>query len=67
MRKYLHIGCGDNLLPKPFINLDIRKKRGDHIWYITDFSKFKKKYKDWGLTKDISTIIREIIKSTKNI
>ena len=28
MRKYLHIGCGDNLLPKPFINLDIRKKRG---------------------------------------
>ena len=28
MKKYLHIGCGDNLLPKPFINLDIRKKRG---------------------------------------
>tara|TARA_B100001167_G_C16755981_1_gene298742 strand:+ start:428 stop:1480 length:1053 start_codon:yes stop_codon:yes gene_type:complete len=44
-----------------------KNRKGDHIWYITDFSKFKKKYKDWGLTKDISTIIREIIKSTKNI
>ena len=28
MRKYLHIGCGANILPKPFKNLDIRKKKG---------------------------------------
>ena len=28
MKKYLHIGCGDNLLPKPFINIDARKKKG---------------------------------------
>ena len=26
--KYLHIGCGDNVLPKPFINIDNRKKKG---------------------------------------
>ena len=26
--KYLHIGCGDNVLPKPFINIDSRKKKG---------------------------------------
>ena len=28
MKKYLHIGCGENLLPKPFINIDVRKKKG---------------------------------------
>ena len=28
MIKYLHIGCGANILPKPFKNLDIRKKKG---------------------------------------
>jgi len=30
--RYLHIGCGTNILPKPFENLDIRKLPGvDHI------------------------------------
>jgi predicted SAM-dependent methyltransferase len=28
MKKYLHIGCGENILPKPFLNLDIRKTGG---------------------------------------
>ena len=27
-QKYLHIGYGDNVLPKPFINLDSRKRKG---------------------------------------
>ena len=27
-QKFLHIGCGDNVLPKPFINLDARKRKG---------------------------------------
>jgi predicted SAM-dependent methyltransferase len=25
--KYLHIGCGNNILPKPFLNIDVRKKK----------------------------------------
>ena len=30
--RYLHIGCGDVILPKPFENLDIRDFEGvDHI------------------------------------
>ena len=30
--RYLHIGCGPNVLPKPFENLDIRELEGvDHI------------------------------------
>lgn len=31
-KRYLHIGCGSNILPKPFENLDIRELEGvDHI------------------------------------
>ena len=30
--RYLHIGCGDVILPKPFENLDTRKMDGvDHV------------------------------------
>ena len=31
-KRYLHIGCGSNILPEPFENLDIREFEGvDHI------------------------------------
>ena len=31
-KRYLHIGCGSNILPEPFENLDIRKFEGvDHV------------------------------------
>lgn len=33
---------------------------GDHIWYISDVSKFKSHYPDWGYKYDIDRIIKEI-------
>ena len=33
---------------------------GDHIWYISDISKFKKHYPDWQQKYDIDMIIKEI-------
>jgi ubiquinone/menaquinone biosynthesis C-methylase UbiE len=31
-KRYLHIGCGSNILPKPFENLDVREFPGvDHV------------------------------------
>lgn len=33
---------------------------GDHIWYISDVSKFKKHYPGWDYTYDIDAIIKEI-------
>ena len=39
-----------------------QKRKGDHIWYITDFSKFKKKYNNWKISKNLKTTIKEIIK-----
>ena len=33
---------------------------GDHIWYVSDVSKFQDHYPKWSLTKDIRTILTEI-------
>lgn len=42
MSRYLHIGCGDNILPDPFENLDDRELAGlDHKSLADDLSKFK--------------------------
>ena len=40
----------------------ISKNRvGDHIWYITDNSKFKKNYPKWRQKYDTKKIIEELI------
>jgi len=36
---------------------------GDHIWYISDVSKFKKDYPNWNYRYNIDDIIDEIIKN----
>ena len=33
---------------------------GDHIWYVSDVSKFQAHYPKWSLTKDVRTILTEI-------
>lgn len=35
-------------------------RSGDHIWYISDLSKFKAKYPDWSITYNVQQILREI-------
>jgi CDP-paratose 2-epimerase len=35
-------------------------RSGDHIWYISDLSKFKAKYPNWSITYDVPKILREI-------
>jgi CDP-paratose 2-epimerase len=37
-----------------------KPRAGDHIWYISDVSKFKKDYPDWDLKYDIDAITEEI-------
>ena len=36
---------------------------GDHIWYISDNSKFKTKHKNWKIKKSLNEIINEILKN----
>jgi len=38
-------------------------RSGDHIWYISDNSKFKKLHKNWKIKKNLKSIISEIVKN----
>lgn len=35
-------------------------RSGDHIWYISDLSKFKQRYPEWAIRYDVPRILREI-------
>jgi CDP-paratose 2-epimerase len=35
-------------------------RSGDHIWYISDLSKFKKRYPNWSIVRDVPQILTEI-------
>jgi CDP-paratose 2-epimerase len=41
-------------------SLSEENRRGDHIWYITDLSKFKSHYPRWDITYDVICILNEI-------
>jgi CDP-paratose 2-epimerase len=36
-------------------------RAGDHIWYISDLSKFRSHYPTWDITYDIDMILREMV------
>jgi CDP-paratose 2-epimerase len=38
-------------------------RSGDHIWYISDVSKFKKHYPEWDYKYNVDQIIKEICNS----
>jgi len=38
---------------------------GDHICYISNMNKFKSHYPTWEITKDLKTILKEIVESSK--
>ncbi|MEO0132238.1 MAG: NAD-dependent epimerase/dehydratase family protein [candidate division WOR-3 bacterium] len=42
-------------------------RRGDHIWYISDISKFKKDYPNWDYTYTLEQIITEIYEFQKTL
>ena len=42
-----------------------KNRTGDHQWYITDNSKFKKHFKNWKLKYNIQKIYKEMIEAEK--
>jgi CDP-paratose 2-epimerase len=46
---------------KPKITYQKEARKGDHILYITDFTKFQKDYPDWQITRKLDDIIDELI------
>jgi CDP-paratose 2-epimerase len=43
-----------------------QSRMGDHIWYISDTSKFKSHYPDWKLTYQVKGILEEIFEENKD-
>jgi CDP-paratose 2-epimerase len=43
-------------------NYELSKENriGDHIWYVSDVTKFKRHYPDWDFEYDIDTILKEM-------
>lgn len=45
---------------KAVIKYDLENRIGDHIWYISDVSKFRKHYPKWNYTYNIDQILEEL-------
>lgn len=45
------------------IEYDTKNRIGDHIWYVSDISKFRRDYPEWEYKYDIDSILKEICES----
>tara|TARA_Y100000389_G_scaffold204967_1_gene261373 strand:+ start:15986 stop:17065 length:1080 start_codon:yes stop_codon:yes gene_type:complete len=55
------INIGKNITGNKFqYSYSPKPRIGDHIWYVTDLTKFKKDYPDWKITYDINLIMTEM-------
>lgn len=52
---------------KAKIKYDPKNRIGDHIWYISDISKFKNHYPGWEYTYDCDDILEELCKFAKEV
>lgn len=46
---------------QPTISYNDQARVGDHICYITNFTKFRKKYPNWGISRTLESIVDELI------
>ena len=44
-----------------------QNRAGDHIWWISDVSKFKQHYPEWGFKYNIKSILQEIYEVQKDV
>ena len=40
-----------------------KNRSGDHIWYISDNSKFQNQHKNWAIKRGLNSIISEIVEN----
>jgi len=58
------IDIGEKIVNKPMhYEYSQTSRIGDHVWYVSDLSKFKKDYPNWNLTYGIEEIMIEIYHS----
>jgi CDP-paratose 2-epimerase len=59
MLEAIHM-CEEIVGRKMNYSLSDEHRRGDHMWYVSDLSKFKNHYPDWEITYDVPEILKEI-------
>ncbi len=56
----------ENMTKKPMkISYDQVNRKGDHMWWISNFSKFKIDYPSWSIKYDLKDLIEEILEEQK--
>ena len=50
---------------KLFYTVSDQAREGDHIWWVSDVSRFQNDYPDWTYRYDLETIIEEIVEATQ--
>ena len=56
----------EGITSRPFQSQYVdENRRGDHIWWISDCSRFQKHYPDWKLQYDVPRILKEIFEQNK--
>ncbi|HLM61724.1 MAG TPA: NAD-dependent epimerase/dehydratase family protein, partial [Pyrinomonadaceae bacterium] len=48
-----------------FYTVSDQAREGDHIWWVSDVSRFQNDYPDWSYQYDLETIIEEIVDATQ--
>lgn len=55
------ISICESIVGRPLSHTYVEDNRiGDHIWYVSDVSKFERHYPGWKLTKNVHAILQEI-------
>lgn len=49
------------------VRYDPQHRIGDHIWWISDLSKFKRHYPEWGLTFTLEDILKDILDTQRAV
>ena len=43
------------------------ERSGDHVWWVTDLTKFKSTYPEWSIKYDVNSIMSEIYETQRNL
>jgi CDP-paratose 2-epimerase len=65
MLEAIHM-CEDITGKEMNYSIDEENRPGDHIWYISDLSKFKSHYPEWSISYNVRSILEEIYEYNKD-
>lgn len=56
----------ETMLGRPMVHrYDPTARTGDHIWYISDLTRFQRHYPNWSVTRDVPAILTELVEQNR--